>query len=313
MTLHYQLASVTPTEDTLLTIGMFDGVHIGHQHLLKRLGQLALDKGLLPGVVTFKNHPSQVLRPESRVQLIAPLEMRKSLIRNMGIGFIVDLEFTREFSLLLATEFVSLLVKDLRMKGLVVGPDFAMGHNRKGNIPTLQTLAKKMDFHLEVVEPRLLCGQVVKSSDIRTLVATDEVDQASQMLGRPFALTGSVSHGKSRGRILGFPTANLKVDSGILMPSNGIYASWATIDGRRFQAATSVGVNPTFGSGKKQVEAFLIDFQGDLYNRTVQLEFISYLRSEYAFTTVEDLVRQMQKDVNQIKSILSHRERQDVA
>ena len=311
MTLNDQLAEVTPREDTLLTIGMFDGVHIGHQHLLKRLRQLAIDKGLLAGVVTFKNHPSNVLRPKASVQLIAPLAMRKSLIRNVGIEFIADLEFTQEFSLLLADEFISLLVRELKMKGLVVGPDFAMGHNRKGNIPALQTLAKKMDFHLEVMEPSMLYGQVVKSSDIRTLVAADNVHQASQMLGPPFALLGVVGHGKRRGRILGFPTANLKLDPGILIPGNGIYATWATIEGRRFQAATSVGVNPTFGSVKKQVETFLIDFEGDLYERTVQLEFISYLRPEHTFATVEDLACQMEKDVNQVKIVLNQRERQD--
>ena len=313
MTVHQILAAATPSKETFLTIGVFDGVHLGHQHILNRLKELAASKGCLPGVVTFRNHPRLILKPGSTVRHITSLGERKSLIRGLGIDLIVDVEFTREFSLLSARQFLALLMEHLKMRGLVVGPDFVMGHNREGDVPVLTALAKEMGFHLEVVEPRLMADQPVKSKSIRQLVEQGDVGLTSRMLGRPFALAGRVVHGEGRGKALGFPTANLHIEPGQLLPRDGIYATWAEVDGRRYQAASSVGVRPTFGQGKREVEAFIMDFEEDLYQRVLRLEFVRYLREERAFPTPEDLSRQMEEDVRQARKILGQEEKQSVA
>ena len=305
MTIDQQLAQASPLLDTAITIGVFDGVHLGHQWLLQRLRTLASAKGLLSVALTFRNHPRNVLRPEVKLGYITTLDDRIDLIRAQGVDQVVAVEFTREVSMLRAPEFVELLSRHLRMRGLLVGPDFALGHGREGDVSSLRSLGDEIGFWVEQAEPVGLGTGIVRSSVTRDLIAAGEVKAAGDMLGRRYSLTGTVVPGDRRGRTLGFPTANLDLDADLVLPADGIYATWALIDGRRHQAATCIGVRPTFGVSGRTVEAFILDFDEDLYGKPVTLEFAGRLRDEEAFSTVDALIRQMNLDVEQTRDLLS--------
>ena len=305
MTIHQELAKVSPPKDTVLAIGVFDGVHLGHQYILKRVSESAAMHGLQSAVLTFRNNPASVLDPESDLQYITSLENRLALIKSRGIGLVADVDFTREVSLIEAPQFVGLLQDSLRMKGLVVGPDFAVGHEREGDIPTLIRLGEEMGFWVETVEPVATDLQAITSSGIRDRLGEGDVEKASEMLGRWYSLTGLVVEGDRRGRTLGFPTANLRLDEHLVIPADGIYATWARVEDRRYQAATCIGVRPTFGIHNRTVEAFILDYDGDLYGKSLTLEFARRLREERAFSSVDTLVEQMTLDVEQSHAVLS--------
>ena len=266
---------------------------------------MASSNGLLSAVLTFRNHPRLVLNPGVNLRYITTLDERVVLLKGQGIDLVFAIDFTKELSLLKASEFAYMLSKRLKMRGLVVGPDFALGHNREGDIPALKQLGTELGFWVKPVEPVLMDRIVIRSSVIRSLMAQGDVENASRMLGRWYSLTGLVVEGDRRGRKLGFPTANLSVESGLVIPSDGIYATWAVVEGQRYQAATCIGVRPTFGINGRTVEAFILDFQGDLYGKTMTLEFVSLLREEQAFTTVEALIEQMKVDVERTRAVLS--------
>ena len=272
---------------------------------MQHLKATASSNGLLSGVLTFRNHPRLVLNPGVNLRYITTLDERVALLKGQGIDLVFAIDFTEELSLLKASEFAYMLSKRLKMRGLVVGPDFALGHNREGDIPALKQLGTELGFWVKPVEPVLMDRIVIRSSVIRSLMAQGDVENASRMLGRWYSLTGLVVEGDRRGRKLGFPTANLSVESGLVIPSDGIYATWAVVEGRRYEAATSIGVRPTFGMNDRTVEAFLLDYEGDLYGKTVTLEFASLLREEQAFTTVEALIEQMKVDVERTRAVLS--------
>ena len=304
MTLRQELLQATPPSDTAITIGTFDGVHLGHQYLLDQLVRTARRSGLLPLVLTFRNHPRSVLNPSAPMKYITDLETRLSLLAQR-VDRVVAIDFTRDLSLLTAAEFVAILEELLRMKGLVVGADFALGHRRQGDVSTLRQLGSTVGFWVETLEPFSLEGRAVNSSGIRKSLDQGQVEVVSRMLGRPFSLTGVVVEGERRGRVLGFPTVNLSLPPDMALPSDGIYATWAGVEGQRYQSATSIGVRPTFGEGKRLVESFLMDFDGDLYGRQVTLEFAQRLREEMAFASAEALVEQMRQDVAQSRGILT--------
>ena len=304
MTIYQELAKASPSKETVLTIGTFDGVHLGHQQLLRRLKGLADSNGFLSAVLTFRNHPRIVLNPGVELHYITSLEERIALLHGQGIDLVVSLDFTRELSLISASEFVALLTGHLRMRGLVVGPDFALGHRREGDIPALNRLGEEHGFWVEPIEPALIEQGVIKSSGIRSLITHGDVEHASRMLGRKYSITGPVVEGERRGRLLGFPTANLSFDSDLVIPADGIYATWAIAEGQRHQAATCIGMRPTFGAGNRTVEAYILNFEGDLYGKPLTLEFASRLREERAFPTAEALVEQMKIDVEQAQAVL---------
>jgi riboflavin kinase/FMN adenylyltransferase len=305
MTVHQELAKISPPRDTVLTIGTFDGVHLGHQQLLQRLKALADSSGLLAAVLTFRNHPRLVLNSELELSYITTLEDRLDLLRGQGIDLVISVDFTRDLSLLGAREFVGLLCGHLKMKSLVVGPDFALGHGREGDISTLTHLGEEMGFRVQAIEPTMMMGDVIKSSKTRGLIAQGDVETASRMLGRWYALTGLVVEGDRRGRLLGFPTANLSLDPSVVIPADGIYATWVVVGGQRCQGATCIGLRPTFGVNSRTVETFILDFQGDIYGKPITLEFAGRLRDEQAFPNVEALVEQMKIDVAQTRAVLS--------
>ena len=296
MSFSQRLDRVSPNRDTVVTIGVFDGVHRGHAHLLRRLVELAQPL-CQPAVLTFVNHPATVLRPGLQVSFITTPEQKGQLLRQQGIELVVSLEFTPELSRLTAREFVTLLVERLRMKGLVIGPDFALGRNREGNAETLKALGRELGFWVQSLEPLLLGGTLVKSRVIRQAISDGEMAAAAHLLGRNFTLAGQVVSGDRRGRELGFPTANLALAPEMAQPGDGIYATWAVVDGIRRPSATSIGIRPTFGLTERLVEVYILDFEGDLYGQRLEVQFVDKLRDQETFSSLEALVEQINRDV----------------
>lgn len=312
MKVYQELAPVNTPQGFAVTIGVFDGVHLGHQHLFQQLKQAAREHGCGTAVVTFRNHPDMVLHTKSPVRYLTTLEERVRLLQKQGIDLVVPITFDKDLSRLRAREFVALLQERLRLRCLVVGPDFALGHRREGDIAALQAIGKEQGFRVDIAEPLVLLGQVVSSTAIRQALAEGEVELAASMLGRPFGLEGAVGRGAGRGQGLGFPTANLELDADLALPRYGIYATWTEVNNTRLPSATSVGVRPTFDGSRCLVETHILDFQGDLYRRRIRLEFVRRLRDEIRFDSVEALVRQMREDVNQTRTLLSAAQRASI-
>jgi riboflavin kinase/FMN adenylyltransferase len=300
-----ELANAAPQAETLLTIGVFDGVHAGHRYLLDKLQQRAAERELLSGVVTFKPHPQSVLHPNKRLPWLTNLEDRVEAFRELGINAIVVLTFTREVAQLHARDFIHLLKKYLKMEGIVVGPDFALGRGQEGTIRMLHALGTEMDFTVEVVPAFEINGEVVSSTRIRQALRQGDMKKIKELMGRHFYLKGKVITSAKRGRTLGFPTANLDVEPQQALPGDGIYATITQVDGRWFPSATNVGTRPTFGEGKKMVETYLLDFSGDLYNRQIRVEFVQKVRDERRFPSPQELKRRMEKDVQEVEEILA--------
>ncbi len=293
-----EMEAVAPGSDTLVTIGVFDGVHLGHQRLLQRLLQRARERGVGSAALFFPQHPSTVLAPGTRIALITLPEERAALLRGTGIQYVQGISFSKDVSLLTARQFVDLLRRHLRMKGLVVGPDFALGHKREGTVERLAALGQDMEFTVEVVPPLTQSSTVVSSTAIRRALAAGDVRGAARMLGRPFRLTGPVVRGEGRGRKLGFPTANIAFDPERALPADGVYATSAVIGGSSaYDSATNVGLRPTFEGKKRTVEAYVMDFSRDIYGETVGLDFVDMLRPEERFASVEALKEQIARDV----------------
>lgn len=299
-----ELSSVKPERGTLLTIGVFDGVHLGHKHLIDRLTQQASKNNLLSGVVTFSYHPKAVLSPRTRLVRLTTLEERITLLRDLGADFVVPLTFGTELAALSAREFVILLQRHLHMQGLVIGPDFALGRGREGDVAWLQALGQELGFTVEVVEPIVLEGSLVSSTSIRKALTRGDMNMTSKLLGRHFRLSGQVMGGTERGHVLGFPTANIGVDSEQALPSDGVYATLGYLGDKVYKSVTNIGTRPTFGEGERTVEVFLIDFDGDIYSQNLTVELIERLRGETKFADAKELSAQIARDVEQARAIL---------
>ena len=312
MNLRQRLASITPERETVLTIGVFDGVHQGHCHLLHRLVQLA-GSSYLPTVLTFTNHPITVLRPGTHVGYITSPEKKAKLLRAQGVELVVALDFTEELSLVTAHDFTAVLVEALRMKGLVLGPDSAVGRNREGDLRFLKKRGAELGFWVETVEPLVLDGDMVRSRRIRSALEQGGVASCARLMGRKYSLQGLVINGDRRGQELGFPTANLELAPDLVLPGDGIYATWAVIDGVRYPSATSIGVRPTFDLTERLVEVYVIDFEADLYGKQLEVEFVGKLRDQEAFPNVEVLVEQIGLDVANCRVALQQDTEAEVA
>jgi len=304
MQVESELAGISPEKDMLLTIGVFDGVHLGHQHLLSQLRERARELNLLSGVITFRQHPRAVLSSRAELPYLTSLEEKVSLIKNEGIDSVIPLSFTPELAQLSARQFVGLLLKHLRMRGLILGNDFVLGRNREGDVDALRRLGEEMGFSVDAVPPLRISHKVVSSTAIRDALAKGNMKKVSSLIGRFFSLQGRVTKGAGRGSGLGFPTANLEIDPEHILPADGVYATRIYIDGKSYPSVTNIGKNPTFGENKRTVETYIINYSGNLYERELKIDFIERLRGEKRFESVEDLIRQMTADVQQGKIIL---------
>jgi len=304
MKVEKELARLSPKKDMILTIGVFDGVHLGHKYLISQLKEHARQQNLLSGVVTFHQHPLAVLSSQTKLLFLTDLATRTSLLKNEGVDAIVTLSFVHELAQFSAHEFVSLLKKYLRMRGLLVGPDFALGRNREGDINTLRTLGQDMDFSVTVIPPIVIDGEVVSSTAIRNALANGDMERVLNLAGRPFSLHGRIISGAGRGLELGFPTANLDIDPQQALPGDGVYATRAYIDDKVYKAMANIGKRPTFGDTERTIEVYILDYHDNLYGRELKIDIIKRLRNEKQFDTVQQLERQIAEDVKQGNAIL---------
>jgi riboflavin kinase/FMN adenylyltransferase len=306
-----------PAAGSAVTIGAYDGVHLGHRALLAELKTRAEANGLATVVVTFDRHPAAVVRPESAPLLLCDLDQKLELLASAGVDRTVVVRFDEERANESAEEFVTReLVEGLDARLVVVGEDFHFGHGRKGNVALLTEMGSVAGFAVDGVALSSEAGAggagapAVSSTRVRTLVSQGDVEGASKLLGRPHQVRGPVVTGDRRGGAeLGFPTANIAVPAEVCLPAPGIYAGWyERPDGSRFRSAASVGRRPTFygADGELLVEAFLLDFSGDLYGEPARLSFVHRLRDELAFDSVDELVAQMGRDVERTRSLLTH-------
>jgi riboflavin kinase/FMN adenylyltransferase len=298
----------THLDGVWLTIGSFDGVHRGHQEIIRRLVAGAHTNASQAAVLTFFPHPAVVLRGVNGPFYLTSPEERAALIGSLGIDFIIIQQFDRQLAGTSARDYVMKLKEHVGIQQLLVGQDFALGRGREGNIPTLRQLGNEFGFEVVVNQPVLLEGQVISSSQIRSELTAGNVERANQLIGRSYRITGEVIPGDGRGHTIGIPTANLNPWHEQLLPGAGVYACQAwTADDKVYQAATNIGVRPTFdGSGSYQhVEAHLLDYTGDLYGQNIHLDFLTRLRGEQKFASAQALVAQIQEDITKIRQLSS--------
>ncbi len=299
-----ELAKVSPKKDMLLTIGVFDGVHLGHKYLISQLMEQAKQQNLLSGVVTFRQHPLEMLSPQTRLLYLTTVTEKVNLLKNEGVDAVIPLSFTRKLAELGTRQFAGLLKKYLRMRGLVIGPDFALGRNRAGNVDTLPALGQDMGFSIKVIAPVRVNNEIVSSTAIRDALAGGDMKKVSRLMGRYFSLQEKVTTGAGRGSRLGFPTANLDVDSKQALPTDGIYATWTYIGDKAYPSMTNIGLRPTFASNERTVETYILNYHDNLYGHEIKIDFVERLRGEKRFDTVEELKKQIAEDIKQGIAIL---------
>jgi riboflavin kinase/FMN adenylyltransferase len=292
--------------EAVVTIGVFDGVHLGHQALIRKVVERAEQLGVVSGCVTFSPHPEDVLRPDSDIAHLAAVEDRLEAIKALGVSEVEVLAFTPSLAKKSPEEFIDLLLKRFRLVELWVGSDFALGRGRSGTPERLAAIGREKGFEVCTFPPVVVGGQVVSSSRIRRLLAEGLVEEAARLLGRQYRLRGRVVPGDGRGRTLGFATANLSVPERMCVPDNGVYAVWARVDREEYRpAVANIGVRPTFDGGARQIEVHLMDYGEELYGRELAVDFVARLRSEQRFDSATALVEQIGKDVAHARALLA--------
>ncbi|AGL20308.1 bifunctional riboflavin kinase/FAD synthetase [Actinoplanes sp. N902-109] len=291
---------------SVVTIGVFDGVHRGHQAIIGHAVKRARDLGLHSVVVTFDPHPAEVVRPGSHPAVLTEPVRKAELIEQLGVDALCVVPFTPEFSRLTPDEFVhNVLVEALHAAVVVEGDNFRFGHKATGDLAMLAKLGHTFGFTVEEAPLVADEGLVFSSTYIRSCVDAGDVAAAASALGRPHQLSGVVVRGDQRGRELGFPTANLMCHRYAAIPADGVYAAWLHRAGQPpLRSSVSVGTNPTFSGRERRVEAYALDFQGDLYGERVTLDFVAHLREQRTYTSIEPLITQITEDVQQTREVL---------
>jgi riboflavin kinase/FMN adenylyltransferase len=291
---------------TVVTIGNFDGVHLGHREIFRKVRQTAGVLDAISVVITFVPHPLKVIpNSKKQISLINTYTEKETLIESSGIDCLLEIPFTKEFAALSAREFVSgLLVKRLRVMRLIIGYDYSFGRDRQGSVSTLLELGREFGFEVDVLEPIGHGGLVYSSTEVRRLLLSGDVEGVVPLIGRHFSLGGRVVAGHNRGSGLGFPTANILTDKE-LIPASGVYAVKVKVDDTLLDGACNIGNNPTFGNKDSSIEVFLFDFEGNLYDRDLRVYFIARIRDEQRFSNIEGLKRAIATDVSRCKEILA--------
>ena len=305
---HYRSLEEVNLEKSWLTVGVFDGVHRGHQEIIKKLTTGAHADEAPAVVLTFDPHPASVLAGHDIKCLTLPDE-RADLLAGLGVNLIITERFTRELSTVTAYDFMARLKRQLGLRHFLIGYDFALGKGREGNASRLTEIGSELGYTVEVVPALSDESGVISSTEIRKLIEVGNVGEATRLLGHPYSLHGPVIHGDGRGRTINVPTANIAYSQNKMIPAKGIYACWAYLNDTQYQAAINIGTNPTFTPDKESpnVEAHLLDFRQEIYGEDVRLEFVARLRNELRFDSVEKLLEQIWKDIENTKSILNHR------
>lgn len=290
---------------TILTIGVFDGVHRGHQHLLNLVAQRARDLGCQSAALTFDPHPDLVIRPNTGRLYLTSLQERVEQIESLGLDLLIVLPFTRETMAQSAADFIRRLCGAVALRELWAGPDLAVGHKREGTLSRLAELGHNFGYSVHPVAPYTQHGEQVRSTRIRKALEDGDLSVASALLGRPYELHGVVVEGDKRGRTIGFPTANLAIDSHHLLPANGVYVCTTELNGQRYGAVTNIGVRPTFDGVAQRIETYILDFNDDIYGETLRVRFLQRLRGEQKFDGIAALVAQITTDVNAARAYLA--------
>ena len=307
MVKHYHSLEDLSLKKTWLTIGVFDGVHRGHQEILSKLMAGAHASGAPAVVLTFYPHPAEVLGKQNNLKYLTLPDEKFARLSELGADIVVTHPFNTEVAFLSAWEFMQYLKVHLDMRQLWVGYDFALGRNRGGDVIHLTEIGNELGYHVHPVAPVVVNDEVVSSSQIRSLLYAGRVSEAAAQLGRPYALSGRVVHGDGRGRKINIPTANLDVPMQKAIPANGVYACQAWVGEGRYPAVTNIGIRPTFTPEMQtsSVETHILDFTQDLYDQVVKLEFIERLREERKFPSAETLVEQIQVDISRAREVFN--------
>jgi riboflavin kinase/FMN adenylyltransferase len=307
MVQHYTSLDGVNIQNTWLTIGSFDGVHLGHQQLIRELNSHAHQAGSKSCVLTFHPHPSVILRGRTGAFYLTTPTEKVELLDELGTDIVVTHPFTYEISQSTAREYVTYLMDHLGFRQLWLGYDFALGKGREGNVSYLKQLGGELGYHVHVIEPVMSDGSTISSSQIRKLIIDGNIVEANKWLGRLYQVVGEVVHGDGRGKGIGIPTANLETGDEKLIPGAGVYACRAYIFDDLWPAAVNIGTRPTFESTdqRSHVEAHILDYSSDLYTQKIAVEFIARLRGEERFQSVEDLIRQVQLDINHTREIIA--------
>ncbi len=303
MKIFHDLENANIAKPTVLTLGVFDGLHLGHQAIMRKVVERASATGAVATAITFDPHPRAVLHPESAPPLLQTLDQRLANLEVIGIEQAVVVKFTREFASQPAEDFLRDVVHDrLHAKEVYLGKGFAFGKERGGNIDLLQKMSAKLGFVADEVDEVQVHGQRVSSSRIRELLAQGRVNLARRMLGRPYGVEGVVIRGDRRGHTIGFPTANLKAHNRVI-PKYGVYATATLIDGVWRRGVTNIGVRPTFGDVlAPSVETHVLDFDGDLYGDALRVRFLHRIRDEQKFNSIDKLVAQIHRDSDRARN-----------
>ena len=292
------ITTFTTQQPTVLTIGTFDGVHLGHQKIIERVVATARQEGLLATIFTFFPHPRMVVQHDKSLKLIHTLEEKKQLLQRLGVDLLVVQPFNEAFAQLTAEEFVStILVQHLNVKKVIIGYDHRFGRNRTANINDMRLFGEKYGFAVEEISVQEVDEVSVSSTKIREALNKGDVTTAEHYLGTPYSLTGTVVHGLKLGRTLRYPTANIQVTEDYkLIPKDGVYAVYSYIGERKVYGMMSIGKNPTIEGKGASIEVYFFDFNGDLYDRELTIYFVKYLREERKFSSVALLKKQLQDD-----------------
>jgi riboflavin kinase / FMN adenylyltransferase len=291
-------------QPVVLTIGKFDGMHLGHQLLIGTAVQRARELGIGSAVLTWDPSPDAVVHPERPVAMLTSPNERRTLVEGLGATYLLLLPFTRETMGTPADVYMRQIHAALPLRELWVGEDFSMGRKREGNIPRLIEIGHELGYTVGTVAPKLVDGVRVSSSRVRDLLSEGRIAEIVPLLGRQFAVEGPVVHGDARGRTIGFPTANIAVPGNHALPADGVYACYAHLGDEKRPAVANIGVRPTFEGLQRRVEAHLLDFDRDLYGQMMRLSFVERLRGEQKFSGIEELVAQIGRDVARGRAVL---------
>lgn len=301
-----QLSAGAPGPFSALTVGVLDGVHLGHQHLLQRLVLEAKKRALAPGVVTLHPHPLTVLRPATPPSYLTSLEDRIELLRAAGADWVLPLTFTSEVAEISAEELAGAFFETMRMRLMVLGPDATFGRGAPNDLPDrMKALGAELGFDVIQIDPLIHDHERYSSTAVRSALAAGDMDRVAALLGRPYRLAGPVVHGAHRGQTIGVPTANISVAADRALPALGVYATRAHVLGKTLLGATNIGRRPTFDAGHVSIETHLIDFEGDIYGERLGVEVLHRLRHERAFASPEELVSQIRQDVIEARQVLA--------
>jgi len=298
MTIIKSLDEVMNVENTVVTIGNFDGIHKGHIELIKEAVEEAKLKKYKSVVFTFENHPMRYFRANS-IKNVITNEEKVKIFKELGVDIVLMIQFDEYMTKVPPTDFVKdILMEKLNCKMVIVGHDFTFARNKEGNASLLETLGEKYDMNVKIIEPIKIKGRRVSSSYIRELIEEGKVCEIKSFLGRNYSLEGEVIHARKIGRTIGFPTANLKSDDKLIIPKNGIYAVKVYVENKIYYGATNIGYNPTVNGRTLSIETNIIDFDEDIYGEIIKIEFLDRIRDEKKFNSIDELKSQLRKDVN---------------